>query len=171
MSGGTDRLWVLTGRAGEWQVMRIVALTDRDATLTANDGSIVTVPLSTTARWAASHATDHDDVGTMDDLHEAPLLELLRRRFDASRIYTWSGDVLISVNPFQPINGMYDLPYAPVNEWRERRAVAGAEAKIDTPRADEPPPPHVFSVAERAWRRLLDEGDAQARTSRRMCGF
>ena len=22
-----------------------------------------------------------------------------------------------------------------------------------------------------AWRRLLDEGDAQARTSRRMCGF
>ena len=97
MSGGTDRLWVLTGQAGEWQVMRIVALTDRDATLTANDGSIVTVPLSTTARWAASHATDHDDVGTMDDLHEAPLLELLRRRFDASRIYTWSGDVLISV--------------------------------------------------------------------------
>ena len=95
-----------------------------------------------TAAHNVSHTLNWDDPTYMDDLHEAPLLDLLRRRFQQGTIYTWAGpDVLLSVNPFRTIPRLYDLP----DGWR-RAATAAAERKSSST------PPHVFSVAERAWR-------------------
>ena len=67
----------------------------------------------------------------MDNLHEAPLVHLLQRRFTADQIYTYTGDILISVNPYKPIGGLYRLP-------------PGPEAVRDP--AHEP---HLFVVADR----------------------
>jgi len=98
-----------------------------------------------TAAHNVSHTLNLDDPTYMDDLHEAPLLDLLRRRFQQGTIYTWAGpDVLLSVNPFRTIPRLYDLP----DGWR-RAATAAAERKSSST------PPHVFSVAERAWRSVL----------------
>jgi myosin heavy subunit len=36
-------------------------------------------------------------------LHEAPLLYMLQRRLRDGRIYTWAGDVLLSLNPYSYI--------------------------------------------------------------------
>ncbi len=49
----------------------------------------------------------------MDDLHEAPLLDLLRRRHAQGNIYTYSNFVLISVNPHRIIPGVDDGPIGP----------------------------------------------------------
>ena len=45
----------------------------------------------------------------MQNLHEAPLLFLLQRRLKEGRIYTWAGDVLISLNPYAFIPELYQL--------------------------------------------------------------
>jgi len=82
----------------------------------------------------------------MNNMHEAPLLHLLERRFQAGFIYTFTGDILISVNPYQLMPNLYSLA-AP-------KAAPGVSTALDpgAPRGD----PHVFTVAERAHRALLE---------------
>lgn len=72
-----------------------------------SEGSKV-VPKADIHRYDISHESDHDDMCSMNHLHEAPLLDNLRRRFFSDKIYTTTGDVLISVNPYKRIPGLYD---------------------------------------------------------------
>ena len=83
-----------------------------------------------------SHEVNHSNLADMDDMHEAPLVHLLQRRFAADEIYTFTGDILISVNPYKPIHGLYRLP-------------AGPEAVRDPAHA-----PHLYVVADRAYQSL-----------------
>jgi len=127
-----ERYWVSKGGNG-WELLPVQVDLDAETVSFERDGSPVTVRLELCARHNASHDNDWDDIGGMDDLHEAPLASLLRRRLISKKLYTWSGDVLISVNPYQEIPGLYALPYVPE------------------------PTPHIFSVAQRAWTQLLDD--------------
>ena len=83
-----------------------------------------------------SHEINHPNLADMDDMHEAPLVHLLQRRFAADEIYTFTGDILISVNPYKPTHGLYRLP-------------AGPEAVRDPAHA-----PHLYVVADRAHQSL-----------------
>jgi hypothetical protein len=83
-----------------------------------------------------SHALDMDDLAHLNNMHEAPLLHVLRRsvaenpsffcaqhppqldshkphlntrRFRSDAIYTLCSDVLISINPYKRIPLLYDL--------------------------------------------------------------
>lgn len=42
-------------------------------------------------------------------LHEAAVLDSLNLRFDVDEIYTFTGPILIAVNPFKQIAGLYDM--------------------------------------------------------------
>jgi myosin heavy subunit len=42
----------------------------------------------------------------MNNMHEGPLLALLDRRYAKDKIYTFTGDILISINPYKMIQGM-----------------------------------------------------------------
>ncbi|CAN0077917.1 unnamed protein product, partial [Heterosigma akashiwo] len=77
-----------------------------------------------------------EDASNLNNLHEAPLLALLRRRFRQGQIYTSTGNLLISVNPYRPIPGLYD------------EDISG-----ERPRAPTGLGPHVYSVAAGAWKR------------------
>ncbi|KAF1790858.1 P-loop containing nucleoside triphosphate hydrolase [Phytophthora cactorum] len=57
-----------------------------------------------------SHSVNLDNVAEMDNLHEAPLLDLLRRRYLEDKIYTYTGDILISINPYKNIPMLYNFP-------------------------------------------------------------
>ena len=57
-----------------------------------------------------SHMDNLADIALMNNLHQAPLLDLLRRRYMGNEIYTFTGDILISINPYQEIPGLYDTP-------------------------------------------------------------
>lgn len=59
-----------------------------------------------------SHLEDLEDLCLMNNLHEGPLIHILRRRWLQDQIYTYAGDVLISVNPYKMIPGLYDNPVA-----------------------------------------------------------
>jgi hypothetical protein len=64
------------------------------------------------------------------------LLGLLLRRYMRDAIYTFTGDILISINPYKAIRGLYDLPES---EYGDRKV------------------PHVFGVAEQSYRTMLEE--------------
>lgn len=84
-----------------------------------------------------SHVKDLDDLCLLNNLHEGPLIHILRRRWLQDRIYTYAGDILISINPYKLIPGLYDDPlsYYQTNSNVKRR-------------------PHVYAVANEALRKL-----------------
>ena len=102
--------------------------------LTLEDNSVLKVVAALTTPYNPSHSLDFTDVTRMDDLYEGPMLHLLRRRFEQQHIYTAAGDVLISVNPYENIDGLYDMPLS------EKFAKQ----------------PHVFNISERAFSQLND---------------
>ena len=56
-----------------------------------------------------SHERDLPNLVLMENLHEAPLLWMLMRRLKGEAIYTWAGDVLISLNPYKRIPELYQI--------------------------------------------------------------
>lgn len=49
-----------------------------------------------------------DDLTQLTHLHEAAVLNSLNLRFDVDNIYTFTGPILIAVNPFKTIPSIYD---------------------------------------------------------------
>ncbi|XP_061874821.1 myosin-IIIa-like [Colius striatus] len=78
------------------------------------------------------------DLAALAELSEAALLGGLRERFLRQQVYTDIGDILIAVNPFQPL----PLYGREVSE-RYRHHETGAL------------PPHIFAVASRAYHAML----------------
>jgi myosin heavy subunit len=48
-----------------------------------------------------------DDLAALPDLTEDSLIERLEKRFYDKKIYTWVGDILIAVNPFETLAHLY----------------------------------------------------------------
>lgn len=97
-----DRCWSL-GTVSQLQGKRValVDVLDKDNT--------VVVPIEDTHPCDQSHLEDADDIARMNNMHEAPLLDLLRRRYKKNIIYTFTGEILISINPYKKIEGLYTL--------------------------------------------------------------
>ena len=125
------------------------------------NGRSLTVKTSTCHTFDPSHDRDYDDAGKMADLHEAPLLKLLGKRHARDAIYTWSGEILLSVNPYFLIEGLYDA--AEVRGTLRRPSIEHYEASggtvaaevVSGEAADEGAlPPHIFSVADVAYKKV-----------------
>ena len=65
-----------------------------------------------------------------------PLLHLLERRYDEDKIYTFTGDILISINPYKFIDGLYVIPAGAVEDYELSHV------------------PHVYAVAEKSYRMM-----------------
>jgi len=93
-----------------------------------------------------SHLVDREDLCGMNRLHEAPLLDTLRRRFSAGKIYTTTDSVLLSINPYKLIEGLYDRPclYLDIPTIGEEGQQRGRK------RGGGGLPPHVFRIANDA---------------------
>lgn len=113
--------------------------------------------MSAMALQAGSHGEDVADLVSMVHLNEPCLLHVLSLRYDADRIYTYSGRILLAVNPFRP------LPVYTTTILREYQAAGLAKAgHID---AYAGMPPHVYALADYAYRSLTVaavEGELQA---------
>ncbi|CAO2831955.1 unnamed protein product [Amaranthus hypochondriacus] len=87
-----------------------------------------------------------DDMTKLAYLHEPGVLDNLKRRYDINEIYTYTGNILIAVNPFQRLPHLYD------GDMKEKYKGA-ALGDLN---------PHPFAIADSAYRLMVNEGISQA---------
>lgn len=86
-----------------------------------------------------------DDMAELTHLNEASVVHNLHMRYQADLIYTYSGLFLVTVNPYCPLP-IYGRDYVNMYKGRSRE---------DTK-------PHIFAMADEAFRNLVDEGANQS---------
>ncbi len=112
------------------------------------ENGMATVDFSDTAPYDISHSLLYDDCCQLNLLHEAPLLNLLKSRFEhkvTTNIYTWCGDVLICLNPYKYIPHEYDIP-----------------GKIEEEHNSQLKKPHPYAVASKVLETLSTNGRGQS---------
>ncbi|XP_017638673.2 myosin-6-like isoform X1 [Gossypium arboreum] len=87
-----------------------------------------------------------DDMTKLAYLHEPGVLQNLKCRYDANEIYTYTGGILIAVNPFKRLPHLYDIQVM----QKYKGAPLGELS------------PHPFAVADSAYRQMINEGISQA---------
>ncbi|EER14642.1 myosin C, putative, partial [Perkinsus marinus ATCC 50983] len=90
---------------------------------------------------------DVDDLTSLKHLHEPALLQVLQNRFNRDQLYTMCGPILLAVNPFKGIQGLYEKTVVD-------RFLLDSENLIHTP--------HVFSTALRAYKSSVRQGVSQS---------
>ncbi|KAJ7752131.1 myosin 5 [Mycena metata] len=85
-----------------------------------------------------------DDLATLSHLNEPSVLHTIRNRYAQHSIYTYSGIVLIAVNPFQRVT-LYGPDIIQAYAGRKRGDLE----------------PHLFAIAEDAYTAMRKEGEGQ----------
>ncbi|XP_024022505.1 myosin-17 [Morus notabilis] len=83
-----------------------------------------------------------DDMTKLSYLHEPGVLENLATRYELNEIYTYTGNILIAVNPFQRLPHLYDI-----HMMEQYKGAPFGELS-----------PHVFAVGDAAYRAMINEG-------------
>ncbi|CAL1376584.1 unnamed protein product [Linum trigynum] len=87
-----------------------------------------------------------DDMTKLSYLHEPGVLQNLATRYELNEIYTYTGNILIAVNPFQRLPHLYDT-----HMMEQYKGAAFGELS-----------PHVFAVADAAYRAMVKEGKSNS---------
>ena len=80
-----------------------------------------------------------DDLITLTHLHEPAVVYCLKRRYQANQIYTSTGPILIALNPFKSLPGLYEEVMSDYFSSND-----SADLK-----------PHVYGHAERAFQNMM----------------
>eukprot|EP01041_Mallomonas_annulata_P014993 gene14993-31833_t len=99
-------------------------------------------------------AENVDDLAILNHLNEPAILQCLRARFERNLIYTNTGPILIAVNPFKSLPIFDKTTIAFYQDIGERTFTIGDY--------DTKPPPHVYRVADNAYRKMVEMTSTQA---------
>jgi len=89
--------------------------------------------------------TGVDDMVMLSDISEKGIHVNLEKRFNCDLIYTYIGNVLISVNPFKPIKDIYSA-----DTLKSYKGKYPYEM-----------PPHIFALAEEMYRQMISNAEGQ----------
>ncbi|KAE9599821.1 putative myosin ATPase [Lupinus albus] len=115
--------------------------------ITVSGKTVVSSPEELLARDA-----DEDEHGGVEDmtrlayLNEPGVLYNLRRRYVLNDIYTYTGSILIAVNPFTNLPHLYNT-----HMMEQYKGAPLGELS-----------PHVFAVADASYRAMMNEGKSQS---------
>ncbi|XP_035838614.1 myosin-6 [Helianthus annuus] len=87
-----------------------------------------------------------DDMTKLAYLHEPGVLENLKSRYNMDEIYTYTGNILIAVNPFKRIPHLYDK-----HMMGQYKGAALGELS-----------PHPYAIADASYRHMVNEGISQS---------
>ncbi|XP_042000304.1 myosin-8-like [Salvia splendens] len=87
-----------------------------------------------------------DDMTKLAYLHEPGVLYNLKCRYNMNEIYTYTGNILIAVNPFQRLPHLYND-----NMMEKYKGMAIGELS-----------PHPYAIADNAYRQMIKEDISQA---------
>ncbi|KAJ1263831.1 hypothetical protein BS78_09G217000 [Paspalum vaginatum] len=130
-----------------WIDGEVFQIEGRNAHVRATNGKMVTVSISDIHPKDTEVPSDGiDDMTRLSYLHEPGVLNNLALRYAKNIIYTYTGNILIAINPFQR------LPH--LSEPHTMDKYKGANfGELD---------PHVFAIADVSYRQMMNEGKSNS---------
>ena len=116
----------------------VIAETDKNVTISTVDGEEIQVKTATVKEMDPSEFKGVRDLITLSVLDEAAIFHSLWARFHLNQIYTYCGNILVSVNPFKMIDDLYTLETA--------KSYYNAEFGSKDP--------HIFAIANECYSSL-----------------
>jgi myosin-5 len=139
----TDSIWIhAVIRSKDEHGITVALENGTERTFVADE-----VKICNTYGQGGTGAADVEDLIQLTFLHEPEILHSLSRRFEADKIYTSTGPILLAVNPFKRIPSLY----APeCLESYKRAGLAASAGKQSTKQLA----PHPFAIADNALQRM-----------------
>ncbi|KGN60801.2 myosin-11 isoform X2 [Cucumis sativus] len=130
-----------------WLDGQVSKITGQEAEIEASNGKKVVAKLSKIyPKDMEAPAGGVDDMTKLSYLHEPGVLQNLKIRYELNEIYTYTGNILIAINPFQRLPHLYDG-----HMMQQYKGAPFGELS-----------PHVFAVADVAYRAMINEGKSNS---------
>ncbi|XP_019178734.1 PREDICTED: myosin-11-like [Ipomoea nil] len=130
-----------------WIDGRVTKINGQEVSIDTTDGRQVVSNLSKVyPKDEDAPAGGVDDMTKLSYLHEPGVLQNLKSRYQLNEIYTYTGSILIAINPFQKLPHIYD-----VHMMEQYRGSGLGELS-----------PHVFAIADVAFRAMMNEGKSNS---------
>ena len=91
-----------------------------------------------------------DDLVSLTHLHEPAVVHCLRKRYEMNQIYTATGPILLAINPFKTLRGLYSEDAMQLYYERGERGPEGGGGGDH-----ENLSPHVYGLADRTYRDMM----------------
>ncbi|XP_068650138.1 myosin-17-like [Aristolochia californica] len=130
-----------------WVDGEVVKIDGQDVQVDTINGKLVVANLSKVfPKDTEAPAGGVDDMTKLSYLHEPGVLQNLATRYELNEIYTYTGNILIAINPFQRLPHLYDT-----HMMEQYKGATFGELS-----------PHVFAVADVAYRAMINEGKSNS---------
>ncbi|XP_020237959.1 myosin-12 [Cajanus cajan] len=130
-----------------WIDGEVTEISGRNATIIATNGKTVVAEISSIyPKDTEAPPSGVDDMTKLAYLHEPGVLHNLAIRFSLNEIYTYTGNILIAVNPFRRLPHLYDI-----HMMQQYKGAAFGELS-----------PHLFAVADTCYRAMMNENGSQS---------
>ncbi|URD94791.1 Myosin N-terminal SH3-like domain [Musa troglodytarum] len=141
-----SHVWV-EDPAVAWIDGHVAKITGDNAEVQTSSGKMVVANLSKVyPKDMEAPAGGVDDMTKLSYLHEPGVLQNLAARYQLNEIYTYTGNILIAINPFQRLPHLYDS-----HMMTQYKGAPLGELS-----------PHVFAVADVAFRAMINEGKSNS---------
>ncbi|XP_058738676.1 myosin-11-like [Vicia villosa] len=125
-----------------WIDGQVSKITGQDAEIETSNGKKIVAKLSKILpKDMEAPPGGVDDMTKLSYLHEPGVLENLKIRYELNEIYTYTGNILIAINPFQKLPHLYDA-----HMMQQYKGAPFGELS-----------PHVFAIADVAYRAMINE--------------
>ncbi|KAK7277807.1 hypothetical protein RJT34_22824 [Clitoria ternatea] len=125
-----------------WIDGQVTKITGKDAEIETTNGKKAVANLSKIyPKDMEAPPAGVDDMTKLSYLHEPGVLQNLKTRYELNEIYTYTGNILIAINPFQRLPHIYGA-----HMMQQYKGAPFGELS-----------PHVFAVADVAYRAMVNE--------------
>ncbi|KZV36499.1 myosin-15-like [Dorcoceras hygrometricum] len=140
------KVWVEDKEAA-WVAAEVIDFVGRQVQLlTVSGKKVLALPEKLHVRDTEEELGGVDDMTKLTYLNEPGVLDNLQRRYALNEIYTYTGSILIAVNPFTKLPHLYDM-----HMMEQYKGAPFGELS-----------PHVFAVADASYRAMMNEGKSQS---------
>ncbi|QCD96119.1 DNA topoisomerase III [Vigna unguiculata] len=130
-----------------WIDGEVTEINGKNVTIIATNGKTMVADLSSIyPKDTEAPPAGVDDMTKLAYLHEPGVLHNLATRFSLNEIYTYTGNILIAVNPFRRLPHLYDI-----HMMEQYKGAAFGELS-----------PHLFAVADTCYRAMINENGSQS---------
>ncbi|CAH9146684.1 unnamed protein product [Cuscuta epithymum] len=141
-----SKVWV-EDKCSAWIAAEVTELIGKQfQVLTENGKKVLALPENLLPRDVEEDYGGVDDMTKLTYLNEPGVLHNLHRRYVLNEIYTYTGSILIAVNPFTKLPHLYNM-----HMMEQYKGAPFGELS-----------PHVFAVADASYRAMMSEGQSQS---------